>query len=347
MTRKLLLAVLFASTTALVVDGANVLHAETSKAVAPAPAAAKPAEETVDSLKEKLATLQKNFQELKNDRDNLLNQSQRLLKENEDLKDAKNQVSKFTEERALLLQYKDNSEMRLKKLEAENEAYKKNVAAASKERNTLKEQLAKQRKFRQDILAKEKARLDEEYRGLTAVINPLRDENNKLKEDLKKTREDLKTAGMAAGGFQEESNLVKTRLAQLEQHFEEVRKENQALVEESRLYPTRFADLAAQNQRLIDETADMHYNLGVFYVNNKEYKRAIAEFEKGLKIKPNDPDTNYNLGYIYAEHIVDRSKAILYFKKYLTYAPDAEDADWVRKYLLTWQTWYGETSPIK
>jgi hypothetical protein len=42
--------------------------------------------------------------------------------------------------------------------------------------------------------------------------------------------------------------------------------------------------------------------------------------------------------------LVDRPKAIEYFKRYLTYAPDAADADWVNKYLLTWETWYGKST---
>ena len=85
----------------------------------------------------------------------------------------------------------------------------------------------------------------------------------------------------------------------------------------------------------------MHYNAGVFYARNKEFGRAIKEFQKVLDIKPQDPQANYNLGYIYAEHLVDRPKAISYFKNYLTYAPDAHDADWVKRYIMTWQTWYG------
>ncbi|HQP10000.1 MAG TPA: tetratricopeptide repeat protein, partial [Candidatus Omnitrophota bacterium] len=79
---------------------------------------------------------------------------------------------------------------------------------------------------------------------------------------------------------------------------------------------------------------------GVSNIKNKEYKRAIKEFEKVLELKPDDAYANYNLGYIYAEHLVDREKAIEHFKKYLTYAPNEKDANWVRKYVLTWQTWY-------
>jgi len=105
--------------------------------------------------------------------------------------------------------------------------------------------------------------------------------------------------------------------------------------------PKKFSELARQNRTLIKETSEMHYNLGVANIKNKEYGRAIKEFEKVLELKPQDAYANYNLGYIYAEHLVDRERAIKYFQNYLAYAPDARDANWVRKYILTWQTWYG------
>jgi tetratricopeptide (TPR) repeat protein len=91
----------------------------------------------------------------------------------------------------------------------------------------------------------------------------------------------------------------------------------------------------------------MHYNLGVFYTKNKEYPRAIAEFEKSIELNPEDPYAHFNLGYIYAEYLVDRPKAIVNFRKYLSLLKtDDKDADWVKKYILTWQTWEGK-KPIE
>jgi tetratricopeptide (TPR) repeat protein len=87
----------------------------------------------------------------------------------------------------------------------------------------------------------------------------------------------------------------------------------------------------------------MHYNLGVFYTKNKEYSRAIAEFEKALELNPDDPAAHYNLGFIYAEYLVNRPKAIQHFRKYLSIVKtEDKDVDWVKKYILTWQTWEGK-----
>jgi tetratricopeptide (TPR) repeat protein len=142
--------------------------------------------------------------------------------------------------------------------------------------------------------------------------------------------------------LQAEVEGIMAKLDELEEQNADLRKENQSLEGEARTFPTKFADLAQQNKRLIEQSADMHYNSGVFFVKNKEYKQAIKEFERVLEVKPDHAYANYNLGYIYAEYMVDRKKAIDYFKNYLTYAPDAKDADWVRKYIYTWQTWYGK-----
>jgi len=87
----------------------------------------------------------------------------------------------------------------------------------------------------------------------------------------------------------------------------------------------------------------MHYNLGVFYSKQKEYSRAVSEFEEAVKLRPDDAYSHFNLGYIYAEYLVNRPKAIEHFRHYLRLAKkDDKDLDWVKKYILTWQAWAGK-----
>ncbi len=85
----------------------------------------------------------------------------------------------------------------------------------------------------------------------------------------------------------------------------------------------------------------MHYNLGVFYSQHKEYKRATLEFLKALELRPDDASAHYNLGYIYAEHLVNQPKAIEHFKEYLriTKGGKDRDADKAKKYILLWETY--------
>jgi tetratricopeptide (TPR) repeat protein len=106
--------------------------------------------------------------------------------------------------------------------------------------------------------------------------------------------------------------------------------------------PGKFAEIARQNKVLIRQTASMHYNLGVFYSKQKEYTRATNEFEKALELTPDDAYVHFNLGYIFAEYLLDRAKAVDHFRQYLRLAKkDDKDIDWVRKYILTWETWQG------
>jgi tetratricopeptide (TPR) repeat protein len=191
-----------------------------------------------------------------------------------------------------------------------------------------------------------KDQLEIEYKSLIDKIKPLQKEKDALEAQLEEAQKNVKASETKAFKYQQQADLLSERLAKLEEQNQDLKRENEILEKEGRALPGKFAELAGQNKRLIDDTADMHYNLGVFYTNNHEYKRAVQEFEKALKIRPSDAGASYNLGYIYAEYLVDRPKAIKFFKDYLTFAPDAKDAEWVRNYILTWQSWYGKV-PIK
>ena len=144
-----------------------------------------------------------------------------------------------------------------------------------------------------------------------------------------------------------QTETYQSRLDKLKDEYAETLQEKKMLAGKLARLPGKFAELARQNKKLIKETISMHYNLGVFYIKNKEYKRAIAEFKETLKLKPDHAYASYNLGYIYAEYQVDRPQAVRYFKDYLEFSAgkkeeDKKNRDWVRKYVLTWETWYGK-----
>jgi tetratricopeptide (TPR) repeat protein len=118
---------------------------------------------------------------------------------------------------------------------------------------------------------------------------------------------------------------------------------NRSLEKKLEQIPSRFAEIARENKVLVKETALMHYNLGVFYTKNKEYSRAIAEFEKDVELNPDDAAAHYNIGFIYAEYLTNRPLAITHFRKFLSLVKSEDkDVDWVKKYILTWQTWEGK-----
>ena len=108
---------------------------------------------------------------------------------------------------------------------------------------------------------------------------------------------------------------------------------------QSKNVPSDVARLAQQHERLVRETADMHYNMGVLFSKNKQYYQAVAEFRKVIELRPDDADAHYNLGVIYAEDLPDREKAVAHFRRYLEISPRAHDASWVKQYIASWQAW--------
>src|SRR3989338_8612037 len=94
----------------------------------------------------------------------------------------------------------------------------------------------------------------------------------------------------------------KQRLKEAKSEIEALEKDRRELLKELEAAPKKFKDLAQQNKILIKETADMHYNLGVFYSENKRFDRAVSEFKKVVDLNPQHSKAHYNLGYIYSEH---------------------------------------------
>jgi chromosome segregation ATPase len=280
--------------------------------------------------------------DIDSDKENLMLQSERLRRENEEFRAAKEAYDGLLEEKNALLQAKAALEKHITELQEQSAAMETRAQDNIAEKTELQQKLEEATERQRPYLNRIKDEYQDKLSKISELLRQKEDENKALAGDLKETRKAAEVLERDKFKWEQQASLLQGKLDELNSQFKELQKENIALAEESRTFPRRFAELARQNERLIKETADMHYNLGVFYVKNKEHKRAVHEFEKVLDLKPKDAQAIYNLGYIYAQHLVDRPRAIRYFEDYLSYAPDARDADWVRKYLLTWQTWYGK-----
>lgn len=62
---------------------------------------------------------------------------------------------------------------------------------------------------------------------------------------------------------------------------------------------------------------DIHYNLGVIYLKQRNYLNAAKEFQTVVSLNRDDADAYYNLGVIYENFLNDKTQAIRYYKKYL------------------------------
>ena len=288
-------------------------------------------------LKDKYDALQKDFQALSMDRDNLINQAKLLLNEKSKAREFEDALAKEKSDRALAVKEKEEIQGVLKDLEDKHAALKDAQGKLEAQKQELEDDLAKER--------------DKSWvKKITDEKTALQKENGELKLTLKETQAAL--AKLKERGTQADKALVKAEaeLAQLRDTTETLTKDYQEAVKKNKLIeqrafesPKKFVELAHQNKTLIKQTGNMHYNLGVFYSKHKEYSRAVSEFEEAVKLRPDDAYSHFNLGYIYAEYLVNRPKAIEHFRHYLRLAKkDDKDLDWVKKYILTWQAWAGK-----
>ncbi|MBI2871394.1 MAG: tetratricopeptide repeat protein [Candidatus Omnitrophica bacterium] len=314
------------------------------------PAAGNP-EVELKELKTKYAELEEKHKHLTQDRDNLLEQTRRILKERNELVDLTDSAKKAVEEKTVL-------ESRIKELEGLlNEAGARAGGASSELSKAqarvrelelkLEQAVAEQsesnriKKLKDEIAQGERRHkeLQSEKKSLEQRIQDL--ESRDMRE-LVEARKEIKQVRRDEGDLRKALEGVQGELDKSKKLYADTVKEKEGLAKELAKLPSRFSSVAHQNERLIRETADMHYNLGVYYSQQQRMDLAAREFEKVLDLRPDDASSHYNLGQIYAEHVTDRAKAIKHFEKFLHLAPDDKDAEWVRRYLLTWQSYYGK-----
>ena len=302
----------------------------------------KDSREAVQSMREKNATLMEAYEKLKGEQEGMVDNLKRMRRESQRCDGVKASFQRMTEENQAFLEEKESLEQKAQQSGATVENLKLHLKEVTAEKDQLAVFLAEAQED-EDVKVKNiRDKVKDEMEGLRNQVNILEQENRVLAKQLKGSQKGSRLAQMDNSGLKQKMELLEAEVEAFEKQYDEIKKENRYLAQEATQFPKKFADLARHNRKLVKETADMHYNLGVSNIKNKEFGRAIKEFEKVLELKPQDAYANYNLGYIYAEHLVDRHKAIKYFKDYLAYAPDARDANWVRKYVMTWQTWYGK-----
>jgi tetratricopeptide (TPR) repeat protein len=284
-----------------------------------------------EDYKAKYDKLKRDYDSVTSDRDNILLQAKGLVEFKSKCMNAEENIKKAADARESALsdlkKTKEQSDILVDKintLQAVN-------AGLTKERDELKKSLDK---MTYDL----------------KIVPETQRENSRLRTDNASLQRDLKNLQMKTKRIEEQQisdaaqiEVQRRQIKEFKKRYEQSMAKNRSLEKKIEQVPTRFAEVARENKILIKETALMHYNLGVFYTKNKEFSRAIAEFEKDIELNPDDAAAHYNLGFIYAEYLVNRPLAIQHFRKFLSLVKsDDKDADWVKKYILTWQTWEGK-----
>ncbi len=287
-------------------------------------------EQEDQELKNKLTALIKEHEALKVDRDNVLAQAKSLMGER----------SRANELAASL----EKTNLKLSQFQNEKKESQNFILSIKNKIGKLQQEQARLIKERDDLKAA--------YAQINSniVLSDLRKENASLVKIKSGFENSLKNKDKEIERFKDQIKKLEAtnehltgQIKDQKKSIIEATKKNNRLEQEIKNLPKKFTETARQNTKLIKDTSEMHYNLGVFYTKNKEYERAVAEFNKVVEIAPDDAYAHFNLGYIYSEYLVDRSKAVEHFRRYLTLAKAGDkDIEWVKKYLLTWEAYEGK-----
>jgi len=295
-----------------------------------------------DNLKTEYDKLKKEYEKVVADRDNVLAQSKNLLEYKAKYLEVDVRIKQLQEENSKLQTAYDASKSQSE--EATKALADANTALKDGEKN-LQDRIALLTQEKQS-LQNAVDKLEIEYK----VVPETRKEISRLQNDKKDLQRKYGGIEAQLKRYEERSldkdaqiEVYRRQVKEFKRRYEEALAKNRLLEKKAEAQPARIAEIARENKVLIKETALMHYNLGVFYTKNKEFARAIAEFEKATELNPDDASSHYNIGYIYSEYLVNRQKAIEHFRKYLSLTKGSDkDVDWVKKYILTWQTWEGK-----
>ena len=325
------------------------------------------AQDAEGDLKQQLQALQAKYEQLVQDRDNILKQA----KAQNDQSNAKSELDGLRKDYEQVVRDRDNILAQTKNLlqykvqmrEMEDEI--KRLENKNKRTEGVKQDLVEriaEREAHIEDLQKDKGKLNDDIENLKNYIEKkeieykIVDETKKKISQVQKEKERLRKNVLELEveiekieaerlAAEADAELYRRQFSELRNEYKEALSANKGLERELTDVPKKFAQIARENKILTKETALMHYNLGVFYTEEGQHKRAVAEFEKSVELNPEDAYAYFNLGYIYAEHLVNRTRAIEFFKEYLRLADGRDkDDDWVKKYILTWQAWEGKTT---
>jgi cytochrome c-type biogenesis protein CcmH/NrfG len=96
----------------------------------------------------------------------------------------------------------------------------------------------------------------------------------------------------------------------------------------------RFGEAVEAYQKglaLDPKNVNARVDMGTSYRGIGKFDKAVEEYRKALKIDPKFPNGHRNLAVVLSYDLHDPAQGVKEFKKYLELAPDAPDAEAVRK----------------
>ncbi len=294
--------------------------------------------------------LKKKYEELEQDRNNVLSQTKNLLQEKAQWSEMETQLENLKKANKSFMAQKD-------KLLQDNERLKAEVASVIQNFDALKQSYQEMLE-KQDAIDKENTSLrtlltqqvqsSPEFQVLDREAKRLREDNAQLGETISVMESKLKKAleRIKKDQTREMSMIVQIRgqkqlLDNIQLQNTTLSKANGELNELINQAPEKIKLMAAQNRALLKETAEMHYNMAVFFTQNQKFAEAEREYVRALEFDPNNLKIHYNLGYLYAEDMNKHDKAMYHLEKYLQIDPNSKESEAIRAYIATRQTWNG------
>ncbi len=312
--------------------------------------------EQLQNTRKDNASLKAELDNVKSDRDNILKQVKTYISEKEtleaELKTLKGTDQQGTAQLDSLLNENQTLKSDLTREQEgrtkDQEQNKKELAAREKrvadleaEKNSVVNTMQEYTPEKIQQLLEDRNRLQEENKRMATRVLDIEKKMEEMRKEMKPLeldREDLYQLRTENKEMEKKMKYV----TELEDRQKQLIKENAEYREKLEVLKGKFKDavpgLAKSgriSQKMMRENADMHYNLGTIFLNNKQYKEAIKEYERVLELRPNDPETHYNLGVLYDDFLKDREKALYHYQKYLAINPKAPDAKKVETYILS------------
>jgi tetratricopeptide (TPR) repeat protein len=145
-----------------------------------------------------------------------------------------------------------------------------------------------------------------------AMVNAVSTNPEVVKETIvdkrNKTGLNRKTASSSTPKVKPENAKVKALFAQA------IERQREGKLEEAKELYRKVVKIDQNNVQAFN-------NLGVIYMGEKQYKRAIMHFNDALNIKHDYPDAYYNLACLYAQEN-DAARSLLYLKNAIGFNPE-------------------------
>ena len=146
-----------------------------------------------------------------------------------------------------------------------------------------------------------------------ALINELKQMSLRTLDQKSKLEQSLKQ-------LENEKKLVSQKLE------ETIQRSKKLTDKDSEIVKTSLEAANVKLQKLVRENAIAHYNLGVMFMRQNDFKMAAEEFENALSLNPNDAMAHYNLAVLYDAYLQKPSDAIPQYEAYIRLLPKASDA---------------------